>query len=41
MDPLQTQLAGREDRETGHSEEVARVLETARKGASLGGGEAT
>ena len=41
LDPLQTQLICREDSETGHSEELARVLEAAAGGAGLGGEEAT
>jgi hypothetical protein len=41
MDPLQKQLASREKSEAGHSYEVARVLEAARAGTSLVGGEKT
>jgi len=41
MDPLITQLVCREDIETGHSEELARVFEAAGGGASLRGEEAT
>ena len=41
MDPLKTQLVCRDDRETGHYEELARVFEAAGGGASLGGEEAT